>query len=99
MILVPINKEDSIVLRCPKCGVEKKEASKTQVKVGRPKEKVVVIEKKMQEIKTLPTTRTVCPKCTHNEAFYWFVQTRGGDESSTQFFRCIKCNFTWREYT
>jgi len=27
------------------------------------------------------------------------VQTRGGDEASTQFMRCTKCNHTFREYT
>jgi DNA-directed RNA polymerase subunit M/transcription elongation factor TFIIS len=27
------------------------------------------------------------------------VQTRGADESSTQFLRCTKCNYTFREYS
>ncbi|MBI2112883.1 transcription factor S, partial [Candidatus Woesearchaeota archaeon] len=25
-------------------------------------------------------------------------QTRGADEPETRFFRCTKCNYTWREY-
>jgi DNA-directed RNA polymerase subunit M len=29
----------------------------------------------------------------------WQVQTRGGDEASTQFFRCTKCGHTTREYS
>jgi DNA-directed RNA polymerase subunit M/transcription elongation factor TFIIS len=29
----------------------------------------------------------------------WIVQTRGSDESSTQFMRCVKCGYTFREYT
>jgi DNA-directed RNA polymerase subunit M/transcription elongation factor TFIIS len=27
------------------------------------------------------------------------VQTRGSDESSTQFLRCTKCSYTFREYS
>ena len=97
MILIATEKENSVVLRCQKCGLETKEADKIISKVRREKEKVVVIEKKAQEIRTLPTARVECPKCGHNEAFYWMVQTRGIDESSTQFFRCVKCGYTWRE--
>ena len=97
IIMVPTKKEDSIVLRCPKCGFETRKADKTLSKVKRDKEKVVVIEKKTQAIRTLPTARVECPRCGHNEAFYWIVQTRGADESSTQFFRCVKCGYTWRE--
>src|SRR5438093_1332717 len=47
--------------------------------------------------RTLPKTKAECPKCNNHEAFYWLVQTRGGDESSTQFFRCTNCGATWRE--
>ena len=34
-----------------------------------------------------------------NTAYVWQVQTRGADESSTQFLRCTKCNYTFREYS
>jgi DNA-directed RNA polymerase subunit M len=33
------------------------------------------------------------------EVYVWQVQTRGGDEASTQFFRCTKCGHTFREYS
>jgi DNA-directed RNA polymerase subunit M/transcription elongation factor TFIIS len=38
----------------------------------------------------------VCPKCGNNKARWWIVQTDSADEPSTQFFRCTKCNHTWR---
>ncbi|MCS7120754.1 MAG: transcription factor S [Candidatus Bathyarchaeota archaeon] len=89
-------------LTCPKCGYIKPAESlikpaKTLEMV--PEEKIVVIGKKEQELKTLPTITVECPKCGNNEAYVWQVQTRGADESSTQFFRCTKCNYTFREYS
>ncbi len=44
-----------------------------------------------------PITDTeVCSKCGNNQARWWIVQTDSADEPSTQFFRCTKCNHTWR---
>jgi|SRR5919107_2017059 DNA-directed RNA polymerase subunit M/transcription elongation factor TFIIS len=44
-----------------------------------------------------PITDSVeCPKCGNKQAFWWIVQTDSADEPSTQFFRCTKCNHTWR---
>ena len=60
------------------------------------KEGVVLIDR---EVRTMPIIRVNCPKCENGEAYVWQVQTRGGDEASTQFFRCTKCNHTWREYS
>jgi DNA-directed RNA polymerase subunit M len=39
-----------------------------------------------------------CPKCGHGKATWFMQQTRGGDEPTTRFYRCVKCNHTWREY-
>jgi len=49
-------------------------------------------------IKTLPTTKAICPKCQNREAFWWLQQTRRADEAETRFLRCSKCGYTWREY-
>jgi len=57
------------------------------------------IGKKEQKLQTLPTVTIECPKCGNNQAYTWQVQTRGADESSTQFFRCTKCGYTFREYS
>ncbi len=37
-----------------------------------------------------------CPECGNVQAYWWIVQTDSGDEPSAQFFRCTKCNHTWR---
>jgi DNA-directed RNA polymerase subunit M len=95
-VLTPLKREDKIVLKCAKCGHETYKGERAYAK-PKPAEKVIVIGKQAQKIRTLPTTRVECPKCGHGEAYYWIVQTRGADESSTQFFRCVKCQYTWRE--
>ena len=96
-ILVPVKKEDKIILRCSKCSYETDKPDKSYLKIRPEKEKVVVIDKHKEEIKALPTIKIECPKCENKTAEYWMVQTRGADEGTTQFFRCTKCKHTWRE--
>ena len=89
-------------LACPKCSYKKNveaEACTTKVSAPKPHDQLVVIGKKEQKLQTLPTVSIECPKCGNNVAYVWQVQTRGADESSTQFFRCTKCNYTFREYS
>jgi DNA-directed RNA polymerase subunit M len=88
-------------LVCPKCGYKKPIGTvMTAAKVSSPKEdQIIVIGKKEQKLQTLPTVTIECPKCGNNTAYVWQVQTRGADESSTQFFRCTKCSYTFREYS
>ncbi len=95
-VLTPFQKSNKIILKCAKCSYETSKGEKAYAK-PRPEEKVVVIGKQAQKIQTLPTVKVECPKCGYNQAQYWIVQTRGADESSTQFFRCVKCQYTWRE--
>jgi DNA-directed RNA polymerase subunit M len=98
--------KEELVLVCSKCGRQKK-VTGSESRIAVPlvkepqssKESVAVIGRKEQKLRTLPTVRIECPKCGNNSAFVWQVQTRGSDESSTQFFRCTKCSFTFREYT
>jgi DNA-directed RNA polymerase subunit M len=98
-------KGSSLMLVCPKCGYKKQESAKNiEPKVGKviqhsPQQFVAVIGKEEQKLNTLPTVRIECPRCGNNTAYVWQVQTRGSDESSTQFLRCTKCNFTFREYS
>jgi DNA-directed RNA polymerase subunit M len=104
LILTPKGKGGSkLTLKCPNCGYEvrSKKASPVVVKkIEKPSiESVVVIGEKEAKIKTLPTVKIECPTCGNMEAYVWLVQTRGTDESSTQFFRCTRCGFTWREYS
>jgi DNA-directed RNA polymerase subunit M len=97
LALLPTKKQKNVVLSCPKCGYETKKSDRTVQKLDEQKENVIVIGREEEKIRTLPKTKIDCPKCGHKEAFYWLVQTRGADESSTQFFRCTSCGTTWRE--
>ncbi|MBI3841406.1 MAG: transcription factor S [Thaumarchaeota archaeon] len=60
---------------------------------------IKVVGDKEAKLNSLPTTKIECPKCGNNEAMWWFLQTRSGDEPPTQFYRCVKCNHTWRSYS
>ena len=42
-------------------------------------------------------TKTTCPKCGHNEAYWILRQMRGSDEPESRFYTCVKCNYKWRE--
>jgi len=101
--LVLKKSERKIQLICPKCGYEQEVkgevATNSKVVEHNPQKLIAVIGKKEQKLRTLPTVKVECPKCKNNLAYAWQVQTRGADESSTQFFRCTKCNYTFREYS
>ena len=98
------SREASLFLVCLKCGYKKPEVGeKVEPKVANkviqhnPRQFVAIIGKEEQKLNTLPTVRIECPRCENNTAYVWQVQTRGADESSTQFLRCTKCNYTFRE--
>lgn len=88
-------------LVCPKCGYQRKvtseESTFLRVVERSTPEQIAVIDSEQANLRTMPTTKAECPKCGNKEAFWWMVQTRGSDESPTQFFRCTKCSYTWRE--
>ena len=46
-----------------------------------------------------PTIKIECEKCGNDEAVWWMLQTRSADEPTTQFYRCTKCRYTWRDYS
>ncbi len=93
---VRLKKSDS-GLRCPKCDYTEGSTSTTKkVQEEDVSEFNVLEESEGQE--TLPTIKIDCGKCGHDEAVWWMLQTRSADEPTTQFYRCIKCNHTWRNY-
>ena len=63
-----------------------------------PKQMIAIIGKD-QDLSIESTVPIECPQCGNNIAYIWEVQTRGADESSTQFMRCTRCGFTFRETT
>jgi DNA-directed RNA polymerase subunit M len=84
-------------LGCPRCGYSSKEKAdiSTSEKIESKGEIGVVSEKDGQ---ILPVVYAECKKCGNNRAYFWTVQTRSSDEAETKFFKCTKCNATWREY-
>jgi len=93
--------DDKVYLVCSRCGYHV-ESTSSSLRVSSRiehsvKEKTLIIEE--SSASGLPITRDVtCKKCGHNEAYYWFLQTRAADEPPTRFYKCVKCGFVWREY-
>lgn len=88
-------------LVCEKCGYAtagETAKGKTVKKASRAGTTSIKVLDDDSNIEPLPTTSAECPKCRHGTAVWWMLQTRGGDEPTTQFYRCVKCNHTWRHY-
>jgi transcription factor S len=96
-ILLPIKEGRATKLQCG-CGyVHKKREEivmREKVEISK-QDQIEIIDKR---VNTLPKTKEECPKCYHPEAFFWLVQTRASDEAETRFFKCVKCEHTWRAY-
>ncbi len=91
------------MLACSRCRCKKmlnkhEEAYKVKEEVEHKPEEEVYVEQDTEK-DSLPQTTAECPECGNKKAMYWFEQTRSLDEPATRFFRCIKCKFTWREYS
>lgn len=87
-------------LQCSKCGYtegEKVKPAKKIIDEQEPDESILTFEGNEGE-ESLPTIKIECEKCGHGEAVWWMFQTRSADEPTTQFYRCLKCNNTWRNY-
>lgn len=101
LVLSQKTSKNVALLVCPKCDYQKplaKEEPTPLIPVNRStQEQIAVIGEEEAKTRTMPTVKIECPKCGNNEAHWWMVQTRGSDESPTQFFRCTQCNYTWRE--
>ncbi|MFY9800108.1 MAG: transcription factor S [Methanoregula sp.] len=87
-------------LKCRKCGYIRKIEVADQMKYERKrKEKeIMIVDDEEERIKTMPTIQIKCPKCENNLAIWWLRQLRAADESEVRFFRCTKCDHTWRQY-
>ncbi len=87
------------VLVCKSCGwVKPTGLDSAMTKTDKRIDKEIVIVEDTEKLRTLPTITVKCPACKHNEAFWWLRQLRSADESEVRFFRCTKCEHTWREY-
>ncbi len=93
---VRLKKSDS-GLRCPKCDYTEGSTSTTKKVQEEDVSEFNVLEESEGQ-QTLPTIKIDCGKCRHDEAVWRMLQTRSADEPTTQFYRCVKCNHTWRNY-
>ncbi len=92
-------KKDGPDLKCSKCGYVEGKVSAQQKKAeqGESTEPFNVFAENEGE-ESLPTIKIECEKCGNDKAVWWMLQTRSADEPTTQFYRCIKCKNTWRNY-
>ncbi len=97
-MLIPKPEGRKTLFVCNSCGNVSNKGEKIvlteNVSDGK-KNLVDVVDKKVD---LLPKIDQDCAKCSHGKAYFWLVQTRAGDEAETRFFKCAKCNHTWREY-
>ncbi len=90
-------KEEKIILSCRRCNSQEVSSKDVYIKKEyklKSQEKVPIIE----EISVLPSIKILCKECGNDTAYWWIRQTRSGDEPETKFYRCSKCQYTWREY-
>jgi len=99
---IRLKKNDSGLLHCPKCKYLKEktvEPTKEEPE-GANSEFLVMGEEDVKQAKGLESTVPIdCEKCHNQEGVWWTFQTRSADEPETKFYRCTKCNYTWRDYT
>ena len=96
--ILKLDREKKLLV-CSKCnGAEPTEVDLLYSKKEEETEKIIIIGKKERNLRTTPQVKAKCPKCENMQAYWWMVQTRGIDESATQFYRCTKCGSTWRDY-
>lgn len=84
-------------LSCPKCGYSES-GPKENKKERKDDTSEFNILDENEGKETLPSITIDCEKCGNTEAVWWMLQTRSADEPTTQFYRCTKCNHTWRNY-
>ena len=102
MVAVSLKKNDDGLLACSKCQfVKEKTVNITKEKPEDANSEFLVMdESDLDQAKGLESTVPIdCEKCHNKEGVSWTFQTRSADEPETKFYRCMKCNYTWRDYT
>ncbi|MBU0757211.1 MAG: transcription factor S [Nanoarchaeota archaeon] len=95
-ILVPKQEKKKNILSCS-CGYTNKKPENIELKETFKKDDTNN-EAVNADHESLPLTEAECPKCQHDKAYFWLIQTRAGDEPETKFYKCEKCKHIWRDY-
>jgi DNA-directed RNA polymerase subunit M len=85
---------------CGSCGAEKPRdrAREGQMTTRASQEKSEVVDVSDVSAEDMgPTTKTRCPECGNDRAYWEMKQIRSADESETRFFTCTECGHKWRE--
>ena len=90
---IMMSKKGKSVCRCGYVSREK--PSQIREKITYKRSEINVVH---EDMNTLPSVEEQCPKCGHNRANYWTMQTRAADEGETKFLKCENCKHTWRDY-
>ncbi len=96
-ILPKIDTEGKRISACVECGKEMDTDIKSVQQLD--ENNKITIKDEKNDIQSLPIEKEPCSKCGNEEAYSWQRQTRSGDEPATRFYRCVKCEHTWREYS
>ena len=88
----------SSIIFCPKCNYTEGQESEHQNKISEELKSDFLVLEENEGKDAMPTIEIECEKCGNNEAVWWMLQTRSADEPTTQFYRCTKCEYTWRNY-
>ena len=85
------------IIVCSSCGYQEKSKNITvKEKKLEDSKSIKIVDNKTRKLQSMPTTKATCSKCSHDSAYFWEKQTSSLEEASTQFFRCAKCEHTWR---
>ena len=88
----------SSIISCPKCNYTEGQESEHQNKISEELKSDFLVLEENEGKDAMPTIEIDCEKCGNNQAVWWMLQTRSADEPTTQFYRCTKCEHTWRNY-
>jgi transcription factor S len=94
-ILKPKIVREKKVLACS-CGYVADKDSSSVVSFGGKKKDDIKLEVIEKETSAYPIVDEECPNCKNDKAYSWSQQMRAGDEPETHFFKCVKCQHTWR---
>ncbi|KAA6381967.1 MAG: DNA-directed RNA polymerase III subunit RPC11 [Streblomastix strix] len=98
LLVVEPNQQNSLRFSCPTCAYVKYINGQLRQEVPLIRKKVDDVLGTEESMKTAETTNLAqCPRCGHNEAYHFEMQTRSADEPATHFYKCVKCKKNWRE--